>query len=199
MKFKFNIEIELQLFDKKKIFTHTSFNRIKNIVKNRNNSTCYYCGKIDDNGHVDHVVPIVLGGDDRLDNLVWACISCNLSKGKKLLDEWKIPNERTPQNELEIIILHNGECDCSEDVLKFLESIISGSSLAFRTWYGSDRPFSRKQYEEIISILYDNCYIKLRTPEFQNNGYVITEYGIKTISTFCKNLLSHRTHANCIQ
>ncbi len=33
---------------------------------------------------IDHVVPISLGGGDEEINLVTACLSCNVKKGKKL-------------------------------------------------------------------------------------------------------------------
>jgi 5-methylcytosine-specific restriction endonuclease McrA len=37
---------------------------------------------------IDHVVPKYLGGADSGDNLIYACKSCNSSKGKKDLMEW---------------------------------------------------------------------------------------------------------------
>ena len=40
---------------------------------------CYYCGH-GDNLTVDHLVPLVRGGPDEADNLIWACRSCNSSK-----------------------------------------------------------------------------------------------------------------------
>ena len=46
---------------------------------------CYYCGargKLT----VDHLIPIVRGGPDEADNLIWACRSCNSSKhGRDML------------------------------------------------------------------------------------------------------------------
>ena len=49
---------------------------------------CAYCGA-EDRIEVDHVVPIARGGDHDEMNLVPACRSCNASKGKKLMSEWK--------------------------------------------------------------------------------------------------------------
>lgn len=49
---------------------------------------CYYCGATTEPFHVDHRVPIAKGGTDEIDNLVPACLRCNLSKGAKLLEEW---------------------------------------------------------------------------------------------------------------
>ena len=51
---------------------------------------CAYCG-CDLNGkyHVDHIVPLSRGGTDYAENLTLTCPRCNLSKGDKLLSEWK--------------------------------------------------------------------------------------------------------------
>jgi hypothetical protein len=50
---------------------------------------CVYCGKHDDGKlHADHLVPKHRGGLESGDNLVWACRSCNSSKGAKDLLEW---------------------------------------------------------------------------------------------------------------
>lgn len=44
---------------------------------------------------VDHVVPVTRGGTEDLANLVWACRSCNSSKGDMPLAEW--PGYRVPR------------------------------------------------------------------------------------------------------
>jgi 5-methylcytosine-specific restriction endonuclease McrA len=51
---------------------------------------CAYCGKQSE--HLDHVVPLYRGGTHSIGNLVAACATCNLSKGKKLLSEWRYRN-----------------------------------------------------------------------------------------------------------
>lgn len=38
--------------------------------------------------HIDHIYPLVLGGDWERDNLVLACATCNLGKNRKLLMTW---------------------------------------------------------------------------------------------------------------
>ena len=48
---------------------------------------CVYCGAPAQ--HLDHVLPLARGGDDIEDNVVPACAPCNLSKGAKLLSEWR--------------------------------------------------------------------------------------------------------------
>lgn len=53
----------------------------KNAILMRDNYTCRYCGA--HATHVDHVMSLYDGGTDSLSNLVAACVSCNLRKGKK--------------------------------------------------------------------------------------------------------------------
>lgn len=55
----------------------------------RDGFRCRYCGVSVDSGtvlHADHVIPESKGGPTTLDNLVTACIDCNLGKSDKLLD-----------------------------------------------------------------------------------------------------------------
>lgn len=60
----------------------------RDFIYARDNHECVYCG----NGEklsIDHVVPLVKGGSNDPSNLVTACLSCNLSKGAKSVDEWR--------------------------------------------------------------------------------------------------------------
>jgi 5-methylcytosine-specific restriction endonuclease McrA len=51
---------------------------------------CVYCHEpLEADYHVDHIVPLIRGGDNGPENLAIACPTCNLSKGSKLLAEWK--------------------------------------------------------------------------------------------------------------
>ena len=56
--------------------------RLRFEILRRDNHTCQYCGEKapDVTLHVDHVVPVTLGGSDKPDNLVAACKDCNLGK-----------------------------------------------------------------------------------------------------------------------
>lgn len=54
-------------------------------VFERDRRTCQYCGR---SGpavvlHIDHVMPVALGGDNRIDNLLTACSDCNVGKGAR--------------------------------------------------------------------------------------------------------------------
>lgn len=62
----------------------TATQRWRFIIFERDNFTCFYCGKISYIDkvelHVDHVIPKSRGGNDIASNLVTACHLCNLSK-----------------------------------------------------------------------------------------------------------------------
>lgn len=57
---------------------------------------CFYCRMVGDKGHgpdhrfwhVDHLYPVIRGGDAMPDNLVLACATCNLKKKAKLINEF---------------------------------------------------------------------------------------------------------------
>jgi 5-methylcytosine-specific restriction endonuclease McrA len=50
----------------------------------RQTGKCFYCGtKLNGSWHVDHVVPLVLGGTNHPENIVVACPKCNLAKNAK--------------------------------------------------------------------------------------------------------------------
>ncbi len=61
---------------------------LKDKIKKRDNYTCQKCGKYmpDEVGlHVDHIIPIKMGGKSVESNLQVLCDKCNLSKGKKII------------------------------------------------------------------------------------------------------------------
>lgn len=56
----------------------------------RDNFRCRYCGMSAEDGavlHADHVVPRSKGGPTTLDNLVAACMDCNIGKSNKMLPD----------------------------------------------------------------------------------------------------------------
>ncbi len=56
-------------------------------IKLSSGNKCSYCGAIDHLA-LDHIFPQKYGGKDAGDNLIYACRSCNSSKGKKDFMEW---------------------------------------------------------------------------------------------------------------
>lgn len=73
--------------------TRESWQRRRGQVRNRDASTCRYCGAYTPKGHADHIIPLSKGGDDSLSNLAWACPTCNNSKGDKSPSEWQATEE----------------------------------------------------------------------------------------------------------
>jgi len=65
----------------------------------RDKNTCQYCGKKFKKWELtlDHVVPRSLGGRSTWENLVLACIACNVSKGNRMPDEVGMPLVRKPR------------------------------------------------------------------------------------------------------
>ena len=59
---------------------------------------CAYCGE-KENLSVEHIIPKAKGGSDNSDNLVYACKSCNSSKGDKLIFHWLSYTNRIPYSE----------------------------------------------------------------------------------------------------
>lgn len=60
---------------------------LRRLVIQRANNRCEYCG-ISQLGqvatfHIDHIVPVVAGGETTADNLALACVSCSLRKGAR--------------------------------------------------------------------------------------------------------------------
>jgi hypothetical protein len=56
-------------------------------IKLQTGQICNYCGSTDKLA-LDHIFPQKLGGKDDAENLIFACRTCNSSKGKKDLMEW---------------------------------------------------------------------------------------------------------------
>ena len=69
-------------------------------LKNKFGGHCAYCGdQLGDKWHADHLAPIYRGhdenkryehrGKDEIENLMPACVSCNLSKSVWSLEMWR--------------------------------------------------------------------------------------------------------------
>ena len=58
-------------------------------VMKRAANCCEYCGLAQTGQeatfHVDHIVPVVAGGQSTSENLALACVSCSLRKGARLV------------------------------------------------------------------------------------------------------------------
>lgn len=65
----------------------------------RDAHTCQYCRRRLPRAQLtlDHVVPQSRGGDDSWENLVVACLACNVKKSNRTPDEARMPLERHPK------------------------------------------------------------------------------------------------------
>jgi len=87
-----NILKQYTQYQAKKVLQRNTPSTIRRKVILRDNSTCRYCGKKLEKKeiHIDHVIPYSLGGRTEADNLVVACIKCNLKKSGLTLKEANI-------------------------------------------------------------------------------------------------------------
>ncbi len=78
----------------------------KNVL-HRDNYTCQYCGVHKKDLTVDHIIPKSKGGKDTWDNVITACLKCNVSKGNKTPKEANMQlriSPRRPQSQIEFEI-----------------------------------------------------------------------------------------------
>ena len=88
----------IRLLDYEKIPRHTvKFNR-RNIFA-RDNNQCQYCGKRFPTSELslDHVVPRSQGGESTWENIVCACIDCNVRKGGRTPKQAHLSLVRKPE------------------------------------------------------------------------------------------------------
>ena len=94
-------------------------------IKLFSGNRCNYCGSTEKLA-LDHIFPQKLGGKDVGDNLIYACRSCNSSKGKKDMMEWMgskstFPPLMTLRRYLKLAILYcidNELMECSVNAIK---------------------------------------------------------------------------------
>lgn len=73
---------------------------LRQLVIERANNRCEYCG-LSQAGqaatfHIDHVVPLAVGGQTADDNLALACVSCSLCKAARLTATDPDTNDEVP-------------------------------------------------------------------------------------------------------
>lgn len=66
-------------------------------VLERDRHTCQYCNYKGDDLTLDHIIPRSRGGGDSWDNLVTACMRCNIKKGNRTPKESQMPLSRQPR------------------------------------------------------------------------------------------------------
>ncbi len=63
----------------------------------RDEHRCQYCGCSGEDLTIDHVIPRSRGGGDSWENVVSACVRCNVKKGSRTPKEAGMPLLRTPR------------------------------------------------------------------------------------------------------
>jgi 5-methylcytosine-specific restriction endonuclease McrA len=65
-------------------------------ILHRDGHSCQYCGYAGDDLTLDHVVPRSRGGGDSWENIVTACVRCNVKKGSRTPKEANMLPRHTP-------------------------------------------------------------------------------------------------------
>ncbi|MGV9862641.1 HNH endonuclease [Rhodococcus koreensis] len=95
-------------------------------IETRQNDRCGLCGRFLDRSsspHLDHVLPLALGGRDELENIQLLCRSCNLGKGAVPVWQLSIPLlERRLTKRLRYCVLARARGNCQ------VENCASGST-----------------------------------------------------------------------
>lgn len=63
----------------------------------RDGHSCQYCGYIGSDLTLDHVLPRSRGGKDTWENMVTACVRCNVRKGSRTPEEARMPLRHLPR------------------------------------------------------------------------------------------------------
>ncbi|GCL36887.1 HNH endonuclease [Sphaerospermopsis reniformis] len=66
-------------------------------ILHRDGHTCQYCGYTGDELTLDHVMPRSRGGGDTWENIVTACVRCNVKKGCRTPQEARMPLRHPPR------------------------------------------------------------------------------------------------------
>jgi len=66
-------------------------------ILHRDGHTCQYCGYKGDDLTLDHVIPRSRRGGDSWENIVTACVRCNVKKGNRTPQEAHMPLRHTPR------------------------------------------------------------------------------------------------------
>ena len=66
-------------------------------ILHRDSHACQYCGYTGDNLTLDHVIPRSRGGGDSWENIVTACVRCNVNKGSRTPNEAQLHLHHPPR------------------------------------------------------------------------------------------------------
>ena len=179
---KISICLTVEISRKGKIEHPQSWHFLKKQVKQRDNATCRYCGEFVLDGHVDHIIPVSRGGVDDLDNLVWACPECNMSKGDKTLEEWGVTllEPRVKSTRVEIVESKkpNSQIDLpvKEEILCNIASAVLGKKRRFSRRGLAPDVISECQFNKLLNIMLEEGLAQYRNDRPQS-GIELTHKG----------------------
>lgn len=97
----------------------------RNILE-RDRHTCQYCHYRGEQLTLDHVIPRSRGGGDTWENMVAACVRCNVKKGSRTPKEANMPlpyPPRRPYSSLHFEIVKNIKGDRNQEWRKYVIGI----------------------------------------------------------------------------
>jgi 5-methylcytosine-specific restriction endonuclease McrA len=97
----------------------------RNILE-RDRNTCQYCDRKGDQLTLDHVIPRSRGGGDTWENLVAACVRCNVKKGNRTPKEAGMVllfQPRRPHSSLHFEIIKHTQDDRNQEWKKYVIGI----------------------------------------------------------------------------
>ena len=94
--------------------------KIRFEIFKRDSFTCQYCGRMAPDAvlEVDHINPVVSGGDNDIMNLITSCFDCNGGKGKRKLTEKDEIKKETLAQKFERSELDSEELELNDKVVK---------------------------------------------------------------------------------
>lgn len=171
---------------------HTQINKRKGISKKtrfeifkRDKFTCQFCGQIAPNVilEIDHIKPVVKGGDNNLLNLLTSCFDCNRGKSKNELNDDSILKKQTNQlklleekrQQLELLAKWKKSlCSIDNEYIKFYQKLfkkLSKVNFVLNEKGKTDILNLRKKYsdEEIIDAVETSFRQYYYFPENEND------------------------------
>ena len=95
-------------------------------VLERDRHACQYCSYRGEDLTLDHVIPRSRGGGDTWENLVAACVRCNVKKGNRTPKEANMPlrsQPRRPYSSLHFEIVKHTRGDLNQEWRKYVIGI----------------------------------------------------------------------------